>query len=108
MKARRATQRGGPMLHWIKRIGSTLLALAFTLTTGTAYAQGTIKVMYTDPLSGPFAQVGDQNLQQFKYIIDYINGRGGAPGKKFEWASLPNTPQPSEAPLPLQAAAHPH
>ena len=58
------------MLHWIKRIGSTLLALAFTLTTGTAYAQGTIKIMYTDPLSGPFAQVGDQNLQQFKYIID--------------------------------------
>jgi branched-chain amino acid transport system substrate-binding protein len=92
------------MLHWIKRIGSTLLALAFTLTTGTAYAQGTIKVMYTDPLSGPFAQVGDQNLQQFKYIIDYINGRGGALGKKFELVSFDNKSQPSEALLALKSA----
>jgi branched-chain amino acid transport system substrate-binding protein len=92
------------MLHWIKRIGSTLLALAFTLTTGTAYAQGTIKNMYTDPLSGPFAQVGDQNLQQFKYIIDYINGRGGALGKKFELVSFDNKSQPSEALLALKSA----
>ncbi len=92
------------MLHWIKRIGSTLLALAFTLSTGAAYAQGTIKIMYTDPLSGPFAQVGDQNLQQFKYIIDYINGRGGALGRKFELVSFDNKSQPSEALLALKSA----
>jgi branched-chain amino acid transport system substrate-binding protein len=92
------------MHHWIKRIGSTLLALAFTLTTGTAYAQGTIKILYTDPLSGPFAQVGDQNLQQFKYIIDYINGRGGALGRKFELVSFDNKSQPSEALLALKSA----
>ena len=92
------------MLHGIKRTGSTLVALAFTLTTGTASAQGTIKIMYTDPLSGPFAQVGDQNLQQFKYIIDYINGRGGALGKKFELVSFDNKSQPSEALLALKSA----
>jgi len=88
----------------LKRLTSTLLALGFALTTGTAYAQGTIKVMYTDPLSGPFAQVGDQNLQQFKYIIDYINGRGGALGRKFELVSFDNKSQPSEALLALKAA----
>jgi branched-chain amino acid transport system substrate-binding protein len=60
--------------------------------------------MYTDPLSGPFAQVGDQNLQQFKYIIDYINGRGGALGRKFELVSFDNKSQPSEALLALKAA----
>ena len=92
------------MLHGIKRTGSTLVALAFTLTTGTASAQGTIKIMYTDPLSGPFAQVGDQNLQQFKYIIDYINGRGGALGRKFELVSFDNKSQPSEALLALKSA----
>jgi branched-chain amino acid transport system substrate-binding protein len=92
------------MLHRIKRIGSTLLALAFTLASGPAYAQGTIKIMYTDPLSGPFAQVGDQNLQQFKYIIDYINGRGGALGRKFELVSFDNKSQPSEALLALKSA----
>jgi len=69
-----------------------------------ADAQGTIKIMYTDPLSGPFAQVGDQNLQQFKYIIDYINGRGGALGRKFELVSFDNKSQPSEALLALKAA----
>jgi branched-chain amino acid transport system substrate-binding protein len=94
------------MLQRIKRIGSTLLLLALALTqlTGTAWAQGTIKIMYTDPLSGPFAQVGDQNLQQFKYIIDYINGRGGALGRKFELVSFDNKSQPSEALLALKSA----
>jgi branched-chain amino acid transport system substrate-binding protein len=92
------------MRDWLKRITSTLLAIGFVLTTGTAQAQNTIKVMYTDPLSGPFAQVGDQNLQQFKYIIDYINGRGGALGKKFELVSFDNKSQPSEALLALKSA----
>jgi branched-chain amino acid transport system substrate-binding protein len=99
-----ATQRGGLMRDWLKRLTCTLLALGFVLTTGTAHAQGTIKVMYTDPLSGPFAQVGDQNLQQFKYIIDYINGRGGALGRKFELVSFDNKSQPSEALLALKSA----
>ena len=91
------------MLHWIARIGSTLLVVILALT-GSASAQGTIKIMYTDPLSGPFAQVGDQNLQQFKYILDYINGRGGALGRKFELVSFDNKSQPSEALLALKAA----
>ena len=45
---------------------------------GHAFAEQTIKVAYTDPLSGPFAQVGDANLKQMQYIIDYINAKGGA------------------------------
>src|SRR5262249_5017824 len=82
---RERPQRGGSMIN---RFRWTALALALAASlvpaAGGALAQGTIKVAYTDPLSGPFAQVGDQNLQQLKYIIDWINGRGGALGKKFE------------------------
>jgi branched-chain amino acid transport system substrate-binding protein len=92
------------MLHRLRQIASTLLALGLALWTGSASAQGTIKIMYTDPLSGPFAQVGDQNLQQFKYIIDYINARGGAIGRKFELVSFDNKSQPSEALLALKSA----
>ena len=55
---------------------AVLLATGLALGAGDAQAQGTIKILYTDPLSGPFAQVGDQNLKQFKYIIDWINGLG--------------------------------
>ena len=100
----RATPAVFAQLDRLNRIVSTLLALALVLSAAPADAQGTIKIMYTDPLSGPFAQVGDQNLQQFKYIIDYINGRGGALGKKFELVSFDNKSQPSEALLALKAA----
>ena len=88
----------------------TWSAIAFALTLGLtsgvdlARAQGTIKIAYTDPLSGPFAQVGDQNLQQFKYIIDWINARGGALGRKFELVAMDNKSQPSDALLALKSA----
>ncbi len=80
------------------------IALCIVLSASPALAQGTIKIMYTDPLSGPFAQVGDQNLKQFKYILDYINGKGGALGKKFEIVAFDNKSQPSEALLALKSA----
>jgi branched-chain amino acid transport system substrate-binding protein len=80
------------------------LAAGLAMFAGQAAADGTIKIMYTDPLSGPFAQVGDQNLKQFKYIIDWINGRGGALGKKFELVAFDDKSQPSEALLALKSA----
>src|SRR5262245_50767902 len=80
------------------------LAASLTLAAGDAFAQGNIKIAYTDPLSGPFAQVGDQNLQQLKYIIDWVNGRGGALGKKFELVAFDNKSQPSDALLALKSA----
>src|SRR4029079_6211255 len=94
--------RGGPMLHWTARIGSTLLALVVVLT-GSPHPPGHIKIIYTDPLSETLAHVGDQNLQQFKYIIDYINGRGGALGRKFELVSFDNKSQPSDTVVPLKS-----
>ena len=68
----------------------------------SAQAAETIKIAYTDPLSGPFAQVGDQNLAQMQYIIDYINSKGGALGRKFELLSFDNKSQPSEALIALK------
>ena len=55
---------------WLTAFLGFVLAIA---VGGQASAQQTIKVAYTDPLSGPFAQVGDANLKQMQYIIDYIN-----------------------------------
>src|SRR6187551_461641 len=71
---------------------------------GPAVAQNTIKIAYTDPLSGPFAQVGDANLKQMNYIIDYINSKGGALGKKFELVPFDNKSQPSDALIALKSA----
>jgi branched-chain amino acid transport system substrate-binding protein len=82
--------------------GAAFAALASL--SGAAQAQGTIKIAYTDPLSGPFAQVGDQNLKQFQYIIDYINAKGGALGRKFELVAFDNKSQPSDALIALKSA----
>jgi len=79
------------------------ILVAGTVAAGSAYAQATIKIGYTDPLSGPFAQVGDQNLKQMQYIIDYINDKGGALGKKFELVPIDNKSDPKEALTALKA-----
>ena len=78
--------------------------MALAMPVAPAQAQETIKIMYTDPLSGPFAQVGDQNLKQFNYMIDYINARGGALGRKFELVPFDNKSQPSDALIALKRA----
>ena len=86
---------------WLTPFFGIMLAI---VGGGYASAQGTIKVAYTDPLSGPFAQVGDANLKQMQYIIDYINAKGGALGKKFELVPFDNKSQPSDALIALKSA----
>lgn len=87
--------------NWISVLLGLLLAIGGA-TTG--WAQQTIKIAYTDPLSGPFAQVGDANLKQMQYIIDFINAKGGALGKKFELVPFDNKSQPSDALIALKSA----
>ena len=82
----------------------TVALSAAALFAAPAMAQGTIKIAYTDPLSGPFAQVGDANLKQMQYILDYINAKGGALGKKFELVPFDNKSQPSDALIALKSA----
>src|SRR3974377_1729479 len=84
---------------------SMILGFALLLMGGShTWAQETIKVAYTDPLSGPFAQVGDANLKEMHDIIDSIDSRGGALGKKFELVPFDNKSQPSDALIALKSA----
>jgi branched-chain amino acid transport system substrate-binding protein len=85
-------------------VASALGGLALSVAPAAVFAQDTIKIAYTDPLSGPFAQVGDANLKQFQYILDFINAKGGALGKKFELVPFDNKSQPSEALIALKSA----
>ena len=93
-------------LQLMRRLAAAaLLAGAAFAGHGSVAAQDTIKIAYTDPLSGPFAQVGDANLKQMQYIIDYINtAKGGALGKKFELVPFDNKSQPSDALIALKSA----
>lgn len=87
--------------NWLTAFFGIVLAIG---CASQAFAQQTIKVAYTDPLSGPFAQVGDANLKQMQYIIDFINAKGGALGKKFELVPFDNKSQPSDALIALKSA----
>lgn len=86
---------------WLRMLMGILVLFGLTVA---AQAQQTIKIAYTDPLSGPFAQVGDANLKQMNYIIDHINATGGALGKKFELVPFDNKSNPADALIALKSA----
>jgi len=80
------------------------LALAATLglASAPALAQNTIRIGYTEALSGTFAQIGDQGLKTIQFVIDGINAKGGVLGKKLELVPYDNKAQPAEALVTLQ------
>ena len=53
------------------------LAAAALLCASAAQAQDTFKIAYIDPLSGPFANVGELMLTHTQYAIEDINAKGG-------------------------------
>jgi branched-chain amino acid transport system substrate-binding protein len=66
-------------------------------------ADDTIKVGYIDPFSGAFAAGGDASLKMFQFIIDNVNAKGGALGKKFELVTFDDKLQPAEALIALKS-----
>jgi branched-chain amino acid transport system substrate-binding protein len=81
------------------------LALAASLFAGPAWADGTIKIGYIDPLSGGGASVGEVGLKTFQYLADELNAAGGVNGKKFEIVGLDNKTNPQESLIQAQKAA---
>src|ERR1039458_121805 len=100
------------MLHRTREIGMTSLfrrpfaaavLAAAALCMHPAVAEDTIKIGYVDPFSGPFAQTGDQNLQVFQFIADYVNAHDPPLGKKFEVVTFDDKLQPAEALIALKS-----
>ena len=58
---------------------AALAALALLAAVAQAQ-QPTIKIAYIDPLSGAFANVGEQGLAEFRFAVEAINKRGGVLG----------------------------
>jgi branched-chain amino acid transport system substrate-binding protein len=79
------------------------LALAAVLSAAAlpAAAQN-IKIGYIDPLSGPFAAVGEQGLRHLTMAIEEINGKGGVLGQKLELVALDSKANPQEALIQLK------
>jgi ABC-type branched-subunit amino acid transport system substrate-binding protein len=80
---------------------ASLLALA-----GAAKAQQpTYKIAYIDPLSGPFANVGELMLMHTQYAIEEINAKGGVlGGTRLQLLQFDSKLSAQESQSALQAA----
>jgi branched-chain amino acid transport system substrate-binding protein len=72
------------------------LAAAAALLSFGAQAQ-TLKVAYIDPLSGPFAQTGEQGLAEFRFAVQQVNKSGKLGKVKLEVVPFDNKVSPQES-----------
>ena len=89
-----------------QRLFTTIFVALLGLTlwgTAARAADDTIKIGYIDPFSGAFAAGGDASLKMFQFIIDNVNAKGGALGKKFELVTFDDKLQPAEALIALKS-----
>ena len=83
----------------------TPLALAVSLLGTAAQAQQTFKLAYIDPLSGPFASVGELMLNHVQFGVGEINAKGGVlKGTKLELLKFDSKLSAQESQTALQAA----
>ncbi|RZL91869.1 MAG: branched-chain amino acid ABC transporter substrate-binding protein [Variovorax sp.] len=84
----------------------TPLAAAALLVATAAPAQpATYKIAYIDPLSGPFANVGELMLAHTRFAVDDINAKGGLPGgQKMQLLQFDSKLSAQESQSALQAA----
>ena len=70
-----------------------------------ASAADNVKIAVIDPLSGPFANVGEAMVRHAQLSADAINAKGGVlGGAKFEIIALDSKSNPQEAQLAAKQA----
>jgi branched-chain amino acid transport system substrate-binding protein len=79
-----------------RRLRSLAVAVLSLAAALPAIAQEVLRVAYVDPLSGPFANVGEAGLKHFQFMADELNRRNAAPGVKFEVVGFDNKVSPQE------------
>src|SRR5213594_2556155 len=71
-----------------------------------AIAADAVRIAFIDPLSGPFANVGEMEVRAFQYAIDLVNARGGVlDGIKLELVTFDNKANPQDSLLALKQAS---
>lgn len=90
----------------MKQIVAGIAVAAFGMFgTSQAMARESVKVAFIDPLSGPFADVGEIMLSHIRFAIDDINAKGGVlNGGRLELMTLDNKLSAQESLTALQAA----
>ena len=89
-----------PICKWV--MAGAVVACALT---GAAAAQS-VRIAFIDPLSGPFANIGEMEVRAFQYAIDQVNASGGVlGGTKLELVTFDNKGNPQDSLLALRQAS---
>ena len=87
------------------KVATAVLATVASLFCTLAMAADPIKIAIIDPLSGPFANVGEAMVRFTRLAADDINARGGIlGGAKLEIIAFDSKSSPQEAQLALKQA----
>jgi branched-chain amino acid transport system substrate-binding protein len=88
----------------IHRVAVLCVAHA-ALVSGSAFAQSgeTVRVAFIDPLSGPFANIGQNQLRSWQFVAERFNAKNPA-GVRFEMVAFDNKGSPQESLSVLKAA----
>jgi len=80
---------------------SALMAVA-----GVSFAQKgeTVRIAHIDPFSGPFANVGQNQLKSWQFVAERLNGAKNPAGVKFEIVGFDNKGLPQDSLNALKAA----
>jgi len=78
---------------------------AIATAAGAAFAQKgeTVRIAFMDPLSGPFANVGQNQLKSWQFAAEKLSGKNPA-GVKFEVVGFDNKGSPQESLNTVKAA----
>ena len=81
-------------------------ACTFAMCASAALAQKgeTVKIAFMDPLSGPFASTGQNQLKSWQFVAERFSGAKNPAGVKFEVVGFDNKGSPQESLNTLQAA----
>jgi branched-chain amino acid transport system substrate-binding protein len=86
----------------IKTIRPLTLAVSVALLSAAAQAE-TVKIAFIDPLSGPFAPVGQNQLKSFQTIADLANQQKWAGEHQIQVVGFDNKGSPQESLTQLKA-----
>lgn len=83
-----------------------LVASVVMACAGVTFAQKgeTVKIAFIDPLSGPFANVGQNQLKSWQFAAEQLSGTKNPAGVKFEVTGFDNKGSPQESLNSLKAA----
>ena len=78
---------------------------AFACASGALAQSGeTAKIAFIDPLSGPFANVGQNQLKSWQFVAERLGGAKNVAGVKFDVVGFDNKGSPQESLNSLKAA----